>query len=94
MEVLYPENAWVTPCELFKPYYSYTVANYVMNQLETKAREAKRSHKKLQVIEIGPGTGTFADCFLEFFKYYDLEIYRNLEYTFVEISPQLATQCE
>jgi len=47
MEKLYPENAWVTPCELFKPYYSYTVANYVMNQLETKAREAKRNHKKL-----------------------------------------------
>ena len=31
MEKLYPENAWVTPCELFKPYYSYTVANFIMN---------------------------------------------------------------
>jgi hypothetical protein len=31
MERLYPENAWVTPCELFKPYYSYTIANFMLN---------------------------------------------------------------
>jgi SAM-dependent MidA family methyltransferase len=31
MERLYPENAWVTPCELFKPFYSYTIANFMLN---------------------------------------------------------------
>jgi hypothetical protein len=34
MEALYPENAWITPCELFKPFYSYTVANYMLNKIE------------------------------------------------------------
>lgn len=48
----------------------------------------------LKVLEIGPGTGTFADSCLDFFKNYDLDMYRNSEYTFCEISPQLAESCE
>jgi len=48
----------------------------------------------LRVLEIGPGTGTFADSCLDFYKNYDLNMYRNCEYTFCEISPQLAEQCE
>ena len=31
MEKLYPDNAWVTPSELFKPFYGYTVANFMIN---------------------------------------------------------------
>ena len=31
MERVYPDNAWVTPCELFKPYYGYTIANFMLN---------------------------------------------------------------
>ena len=88
MERVYPENAWVTPVELFKPFYSYTVANYMLNVLEN------RKSKKLCVVEVGPGTGTFADSMLDFFKNYDLDLYRNCEYIFVEISPQLAQKCE
>ena len=42
--------------------------------------------KKLRVIEIGPGTGTFADSLLDFYKNYNLDMYRDIEYTFVEIS--------
>ena len=88
IERVYPENAWVTPCELFKPFYSYTVANFMLNQMENM------NEQNLKVIEIGPGTGTFADSMLDFFKNYDLNMYRNTEYVFVEISPQLAAQCE
>jgi SAM-dependent MidA family methyltransferase len=66
----------------------------MLNQLETMARKAKRKNNRLRVVEIGPGTGTFADSMLEFFKNYDLNLYRNTEYIFVEISPQLAEQCE
>ena len=46
------------------------------------------------MLEIGPGTGTFADSLLEFFKNYNLDMYRETDYTFVEISPQLAAKCE
>ena len=88
MERLYPENAWVTPSELFKPYYGYTISNFMLNHMENVKQ------KKLRVLEIGPGTGTFADSLLEFFKNYNLDIYKDCEYVFVEISPQLAERCE
>ena len=88
MERLYPENAWITPCELFKPYYGYTISNFILNQVENMKQ------RKLKVLEIGPGTGTFADSLLEFFKNYNLDMYRETDYTFVEISPQLAAKCE
>lgn len=88
MERVYPENAWVTPSELFKPYYGYTVANFMMNQLENRRKE------RLCIVEIGPGTGTMCDSILDFFKNYSLDIYKNLDYILVEISPQLAQVCE
>ena len=88
MERVYPENQWVTPVELFKPYYGYTVANCILTQLEN------RRSRRLRVLEIGPGTGTMADSLLDFFRNYDLTLYRDCEYTLVEISPQLAAQCE
>ena len=53
-----------------------------------------RSLTKLRILEIGPGTGAMADSVLDFYKNYSLEYYRNCEYIFVEISPQLAEKCE
>ena len=64
MEKLYPENAWVTPSELFKPYYGYVVSNFIVNQMENRAV------KSLKLMEIGPGQGTMADSMLDFFKNY------------------------
>jgi SAM-dependent MidA family methyltransferase len=83
MERVYPENQWVTPCELFKPYYGYTIANFMLNQME----DMRLKKNQLRVLEMGPGTGTFADSMLDFFKNYNLDIYREIEYIFVEISP-------
>ena len=85
---MYPKNAWVTPSELFKPYFSYTVGNCMVNQL------GNLNERKLRVLEVGPGTGTFADCLLDYMKNYNLELYRNCEYTLCEISPGLAAECE
>lgn len=85
---MYPKNAWVTPSELFKPYFSYAVANCMLYQMDNLGQ------RKLRVLEIGPGTGSFADSLLDFMKNYNLEMYRNCEYTFVEISPELAKECE
>lgn len=99
MEWVYPENAWVTPSELFKPYYGFTVANFLVNQLENMkvsiaprdGPKTRNKGKTVRILEIGPGTGTTADSILEFFKHYNLEVYRNeCEYIMVEISPYLA----
>jgi len=35
-----------------------------------------------------------ADSILDFYKNYSLDLYRNCEYIFVEISPFLAEKCE
>ena len=88
MERLYPKNAWVTPSELFKPYYGFTIANFMINQMENRDIDI------LRIVEIGPGTGTLADSILEFYKNYSLELYRKCEYILVEISPQLSQKCE
>jgi SAM-dependent MidA family methyltransferase len=88
MERVYPKNAWVTPSELFKPFYGYTVANFMINQMENRQLDT------LRIVEIGPGTGTLADSILDFYKNYSLDLYRNCEYILVEISPQLADKCE
>lgn len=53
----------------------------MLNQLED------RKEKRLRVLEIGPGTGSMADSVLDFYKNYNLDMYRDCEYTFVEISP-------
>ena len=88
MEKQYPPNAWVTPSELFKPFFGYTVANFIINQMENRRIE------NLKILEIGPGTGTMADSILEFYKNYNLKMYRNCEYVLVEISPQLSEICK
>jgi SAM-dependent MidA family methyltransferase len=84
MQRVYPKNAWVTPSELFKPFFGYTVANFMINQMEN------RNLDTLRIVEIGPGTGTLADSILDFYKNYSLDLYRNCEYILVEISPQLS----
>ena len=52
------------------------------------------STDKLEIFEIGPGQGSFADSLLEYLKTYELELYRKVRYNLIEISPQLAESTE
>ena len=84
MERVYPKDAWVTPSELFKPFYGYTIGSYMFtHSIDCNLRS-------IDVVEIGPGTGTFADSLLSYFKNYSLEQYSKINYSLVEISPELA----
>jgi SAM-dependent MidA family methyltransferase len=42
MEAKYPENAWVTPSELFKPFYGYAVANYMLTKLDDRKTKNRK----------------------------------------------------
>jgi SAM-dependent MidA family methyltransferase len=84
MERLYPKNQWITPSELFNPFFGFTLANFMVNQMENTGSE------KVRILEIGPGTGSNADSILEFFKNYHLDLYKSCEYILVEISENLA----
>ena len=55
---------WLTPGEIFSPYYADAVVNYV---LETHRGDEDEDEglETLRVYEIGGGTGTFATGFLD-----------------------------
>lgn len=59
----------------------------IANKLVTYAQ--KYNLKRLNVIEIGSGLGTFASSFLEFVKYQAQPYYHNINYTLLEISDSL-----
>lgn len=79
----YPEYAFLTPVEIFQPWYGYTLANYML----------KHKNGPLKVVEIGGGTGTAALSILDFYYKHDRATYDRLEYTVCEISPVIAQRC-
>ena len=91
---------WLTPGEIFAPHYAHAVARYV---LETHAAGAghhahgagdadvqQEETKPLRVYEIGGGTGTFANGFLDYCKEYSPEVYKTMVYTSIDISSSLS----
>lgn len=88
----YPENAWLTPSELFKPWYGFTIANYMHNVLKKLKIDPKNN--KIRVIEVGAGAGSALDSILVFFNNYEQSLYHLLEYVIVEISPQMCQRAK
>ena len=78
-------HAWLTPVEVFKPWYSRAIANYILSQ-----HLPQSAGQKLRVFEFGGGNGTNADNILKFIKEWDEELYQRTKYTLVEISPAMA----
>lgn len=90
---LYPKNAWLTPSEIFKPYYGMTIANYIL-QAHARYHEKDRRKKPINIIEVGAGTGSAAESILYYFRSYETELYDTMNYTVVELSEQLCKKCE
>ena len=79
----YPKHKFLTPSEIFRPYYGMTMASYVYKQ------QKKHNIDKIKVVEIGSGIGGQADSFLMYFKNFEPDVYPYIEYTLLEISPTL-----
>lgn len=58
---LHPQVDWLTPVEVFAPWYGRAIAHYI---LEVRKHTLNTSHQPLSVIEIGGGTGTLAASIL------------------------------
>ena len=58
----YPAHAWLTPSELFKPFYGYMVGNYILDKAELEGTH------RLHLLEFGPGRGAMAESILSYFK--------------------------
>lgn len=52
--------AWLTPVEIFKPWYGYALAKYILEYHRHVLQEAS----PLTIYEVGGGTGTLATCVL------------------------------
>jgi hypothetical protein len=79
----YPEHRFLTPCEIFRPYYGMTIAKMLVE----KARAMKMD--RLNVIEVGSGLGGNSDSFLAYLKNSEPSFYSTISYTLVEISETL-----
>ena len=83
LNLKYPKHKFLTPSEIFRPYYGMSMAAYV------RARQLRSGAERIRVVEIGSGLGGQADSFLTYFKNYEPELYNCVEYTLLEISESL-----
>lgn len=79
----YPQHRFLTPCEIFRPYYGMTIAKMLVEKAKALGLT------KLNVIEIGSGLGGNADSFLAYLKNIEPSFYSSVNYTLVEISETL-----
>ncbi|KAN0045171.1 hypothetical protein ACTA71_005547 [Dictyostelium dimigraforme] len=89
------EHAWLTPVEIFKPYYSWSISNYIIEKFKeiqstTTTTTTTQPNGKLKIYEIGAGSGTNALNILNHIRDNHKEIYDCMEYKIIEISKPLA----
>ncbi|GKY93797.1 hypothetical protein MPSEU_000346900 [Mayamaea pseudoterrestris] len=80
---LYKQNhgQWLTPVELFQPFYSKVLLNWMLKH----AVDGYRHH----IVELGPGRGTNAKILLDTLKKEYPEQFANILYTLVDSSTSL-----
>lgn len=82
---LYDEQhgQWLTPIELFSPYYSQVLAEYC-------AKQQTLSLEEFEIVELGGGRGTNAMGILSHLQRGHPDVYRRLAgYTIIDSSPSL-----
>jgi len=80
------QASWLTPSEIFTPFYGKAIANFILDKHSQMAEPGS----KLNILEIGGGTGTLARDVLDHVRSAAPQFYAQCSYTSVEISPQLA----
>ena len=90
-------DAWLTPSELFKPWYSRAVAQWIVQtklsqSLDQYAEddEAEDSDEPLYIFEVGGGSGTCAVGILDYLATYHPGLYERTQYRIIEISTQFS----
>ena len=92
------EGQWLTPVELFRPYYSNALAEFVVEAAAASGGESNSnrgnkadddSGQELHVVELGGGRGTNAAHILSHLRDVHPSIYRNVKYTIFDASPTL-----
>lgn len=88
---LYEEQngMWLTPVELFYPYYSNILANFITDSINNNL-QSKHEDNVFDIVELGGGRGTNAKAVLNHLNDSHPEIYDRLQsYTIYDTSPTL-----
>jgi hypothetical protein len=84
------QGHWLTPVELFEPYYSHIMANFCAQQATLLLSTTSSSNFGLELVELGCGRGTNASLILSYLKTSNPGIYEQLKsYTLIDSSPSL-----
>lgn len=94
------DTAWLTPVELYQPYYGYTICNWLLekylgechiytNQLSQLSQLSPDKFKPFNIIEIGGGTGTLCCNVLDYIQNTYPCIYDQIQYTIIDYSVRL-----
>ena len=70
-----------------------SIGNYI-KQAEEKYQSRSPTNAGLRIVEAGAGTGSAAESILFYFQNFSQELFKNLEYHIVEISPNLCEHME
>ncbi|ORY97046.1 S-adenosyl-L-methionine-dependent methyltransferase [Lobosporangium transversale] len=79
-------QVWHTPTELFKPWYGYAIAKYIVTEYKLN----NYPHKDLIIYEMGAGNGTLMLNILDYIQQFEPSVYERTRYRIIEISKKLA----
>ncbi|KAL9545411.1 hypothetical protein MBANPS3_007167 [Mucor bainieri] len=79
-------QVWHTPTELFKPWYGYAIAKYLVSEYKLNLFP----HKDLIIYEMGAGNGTLMMNILDYIQQNEPAVYKRTQYNIIEISGKLA----
>lgn len=86
------QGQWITPVELFQPYYSQILGQYCIIVFERQQQQQQKPKKKryqYEIYELGGGRGTNAHWILSYIQEKKPEMYQQLTYTIVDSSSSL-----
>ncbi len=83
----YPKSTWLTCSELLRPYFGYSLGNYI---LTTHKKGLRSNNNNIKIIEIGCGGGAAIDSILEYLKLFSIKSYKDVEYIGLEMNTILA----
>ena len=81
-------SAWLTPAEIFRPWYGYAIGEYLVHLWESE--EAGFRGHPMRVYEVGGGRGTAARDVLDYIRAAAPHLYADMRMTSVEVAPPLA----
>ncbi|MES1913140.1 MAG: hypothetical protein MHM6MM_005359 [Cercozoa sp. M6MM] len=86
------ETAWLTPSELFAPYYGHSIARWLLRQYDAEvASGARDPSAPVVILEVGGGNGTLCGSVLSLLRSERPDVFKHCEYHVCELSARLAS---